>query len=141
MWIRYEALNMLTGPFAEELDAALQATYSPRDPIREFLRGKITCRQLRVLGQGLPADSVFVRARRGHAWTDTEYLLAAAVNDLRLGRAEAVAVGSGKQPRKPQLIEPPQDAPTPESEAEQERAVERKAAFEAGPLAALFPND
>lgn len=143
MWIRLEALNMLTGPYAEEYDASLQAAYSPRDPIAEFLRGEISCRQLRVLGQGLPETSAVVRAARGSSWTDTDYLLMTLVNETRMRRSEAVALVDGKSPRKPQLLKPP---PPPEitpdeADAERARADRRRREFEAGPMAALFPND
>lgn len=141
MWLRYEGLNMLTGPYAEEYDASLQAEYSPRDPLREFLLGEITLRQLRVLAQGLPETSALVRASRGHSWTDRDYILMGLANDMKWLRAEQAAIAAKKSPRKPRdLIKPPpepDEIPSEEEEAQQQR---RRAEFNSTVVAALFPN-
>lgn len=141
MWLRLEGVTMLVGPYAEEYDASLQATYPPRDPIAEFMRGEISLRQLRVLGQGLPETSALIRAQRGHTWTDLHYLTMAVANDIRMLRAEAVAIAAQKNPRKPDLIKPPPDAPTPESEDDEAQRKRQQDTFSSVVVTALFPNE
>lgn len=132
---------MLTGPYAEEYDGSLQAEYAPRDPVREFILGEITCRQLRVLAQCLPETSALVRATRGNAWTDLHYLVATVGNDLKWLRSEQIAIAAEKTPRKPDLIKPPPEAPTIESEDEQAQQDRRQAEFTSVVVTALFPNE
>lgn len=137
MWLRFEGVTMLVGPFAEEYDASLQAQYTPRDPIAEFIRGEISLRQLRVLGEGLPPTSALIRAKRGHTWGDLEYLAMDLANGIRLMRSEAVGIASGKTPRKPELINPPPEAKTPQSEAEEQQQKRAARQFDRA-AAALF---
>jgi hypothetical protein len=72
--VRVEGAVALLGEFAEEIEAALCATYG-RDPLAEFYRGDITARALRVLIDGLPPTSAYANAVQGHTWRDTELIL------------------------------------------------------------------
>lgn len=58
------------------------ATYAPRDPLAEYLAGRITLRKLRVMIEHLPPDSAWHRARGG-PWRDTESLLWSIESRLR----------------------------------------------------------
>lgn len=140
MWLRFEGVTMLVGPYAEEYDASLQATYSPRDPIAEFMRGEISLRQLRVLGEGLPESSAVIRAMRGHTWTDLEYLVMNVANGITLMRAEAPAIHTGKRPAKPDLIKPPPEPRTAESDAEEQQQHRQRVEFTRAE-SALFANN
>lgn len=75
------------------------ATYGG-DPIAEYWRGQRSLRQLRVLIQHLPPDGALARSRRGHAWSDTHYLLANVVDAVQFG-TYALAGVQGAKPKKP----------------------------------------
>ena len=56
--------------------------YAPRDPLAEYLDGRITLRKLRVMIEHLPPGSALHRALYG-PWGDAERLLHAVANDGR----------------------------------------------------------
>jgi hypothetical protein len=82
--VRALIVERMAGEFVEAFDAALQQAYAPRDPYAEFLQGRISARQLRVLSEGLPINSAFARASNGHAWTDETALLHITASSVRL---------------------------------------------------------
>lgn len=55
------------------MEAALLQEYAPRDPLAEYLDGRITLRKLRVMIQHLPPGNAAARALYG-PWTDAERL-------------------------------------------------------------------
>ncbi|WP_175008116.1 hypothetical protein [Cellulosimicrobium sp. TH-20] len=61
------------------MEAALLQEYAPRDPLAEYLDGRITLRKLRVMIEHLPPGSALHRALYG-PWGDTERLLHAIAN-------------------------------------------------------------
>lgn len=61
------------GDAPELIEASLLQAYAPRDPIAEFLHGRISARQLRVMIENLPPSSPWVREH--DPWTQTDYLL------------------------------------------------------------------
>lgn len=90
----------MAGHYVEELDSSLQAHYSPRDPLAEFLRGEISGRQLRVITEGLPLDSAFVRAMNGHSWQEETVILHDISTSLRaLHTMLGQALGAKPKPK------------------------------------------
>jgi hypothetical protein len=67
--------------------------------MKEFMRGHITHRELRVLIQHLPLNSAAYREKNG-AWQDAEWISHAIESQIRLLRADlrAIATGQGEQP-------------------------------------------
>lgn len=83
------------------------ATYGG-NPIADYWQGTRSLRQLRVLVQHLPPTGALARSRRGHAWSDAEYLLANVVDAVQFG-AYAVVGAHGAKPKKPQAQPRPED--------------------------------
>lgn len=78
----------------------------------------MSLRRLRVLVENLPPNSASERARKGHHWTDVEYLLAEAAD---AGRVQAANYYNAHKPKtaRPAKVDP---LPRPgESKAERER--------------------
>ena len=65
----------------------------------------------------LPHDSALHRAVRGHAWKETEYLLAEVADAVRTLAGITVAVNS----KRPKSVKMPEPLPRPTDEAEEER--------------------
>lgn len=63
--------------------------YAPRDPLEEYLAGKITLRKLRVMAEN-PSVVALVHRALGHRWDDQEYLL----HDLTSRLRELVVITS-----------------------------------------------
>lgn len=61
---------------------------------------EMSTRELQALINALPVDSAYARAVRGHAWNDTEFLLADISDLVQLHRAEFLrANGAKSSPR------------------------------------------
>lgn len=127
------------GEYADEIDGSLQAQYAPHDPIARFLRGEITLRALRVLINALPLDSAYVRAVRGHAWTDTEWLLHDVSSQLRWMRVEDASRHVQKRQPDPKLIPTPLDGRDVADAIEDEYREQQHVEFSAF-AAALDPD-
>lgn len=130
----------LLGDFQGEADAALQATYAPRDPLAQYLRGRITTRQLRVLVEGLPPDSAFHRAQRENDWTDLEWMTRD--TNWRTQRllwfVEAFLTDS--KPERPEPLPSPLDGETGQDEVEKQLALQERAQMDVA-AARMFPNN
>lgn len=114
-------------------------TYPGRDPVGEYWQGHITLRQLRVMCDHLPPDSPVHRSARGHAWQETEYLLAEVADAVRTLAALTVAVNS----KRPKSVKMPKPLPRPVDEMEEAQKREREQAAEdayTGLLGALTPQ-
>lgn len=58
--------------------------YSPRDPLGEYLQGKISFRQLRVMVENLPRDNSTPLGRAVNGpWNEQSYMLQALVWEMR----------------------------------------------------------
>ncbi|WP_160051296.1 hypothetical protein [Nocardiopsis sp. FR26] len=79
--------------------------------------GRVTLRQLRVLIEHLPPTSAAHRTARGHAWTDTEYLLAVIADAVRDHATVTVAANS----KNPRSVKRPDPLPRPTDQAEEAR--------------------
>lgn len=92
------------------------AEYAPRDPLAEYLAGKITLRKLRVMIEHLPPGSAWHRARGG-PWRDTESLLwsiESRLRDLTVATHNGAAVTVAAITRKPaRFVSEPKYLPTP----------------------------
>lgn len=110
----------LFGDFQGPADAAMQATYAPRDPIAQYLRGRISTRQLRVLVEGLPPDSAFHRAVRENDWNDNEWIARDTNSVLRVLLYTVESALSEKRPPKPEFLPSPIAGGTVQDEAEAE---------------------
>jgi hypothetical protein len=113
----------LGGEHFDALDASLQQAYAPRDPIAQYIRGKITGRQLRVLANHLPPDSPLTRALNGNAWQEETWLLHDISTALRMLHAN-VANALGAKPRA--VVKPlptPLDGQTAKVSIEQEKRL------------------
>jgi len=100
----------------------LCATYSPRDPLGEYLGGTLSLRALRVLVEGLPPDSAYHRARRGHDWSESEYLswaIESRLRDLNAALANLVRK-AGTSAQKPTYL------PTPDEGTVAEAVIDEK---------------
>lgn len=130
----------LFGDFQDEADAALQATYAPRDPIAQYLRGRITTRRLRVLFEGLPPDSAFHRAQRENDWTDLEWMTRD--TNYRTQRllwyVESFLTES--KPDRPEPLPSPLDGQTGQDEVDKELALHERAQMDVA-AARLFANN
>lgn len=129
--VRTEAMLQLFGDFQGPADAALQATYAPRDPIAEFLTGTITARQLRVLVEGLPPDSAFHRAARENDWADNDWIARDTNSVLRVLLYTVESALSERRPPKPEFLPSPIDGRTVQDEAEAEYLAQQRAEMDA----------
>ncbi|XBH21614.1 hypothetical protein V5R04_15620 [Jonesiaceae bacterium BS-20] len=69
------------------MEASLMQVYAPRDPLREYLRGKITLRKLRVMIEGIPLTPATPIGRVVNGpWGDQERLFHAIASEMRLQR-------------------------------------------------------
>jgi hypothetical protein len=84
----------------------------------------MTLRELRVLVLNLPPDSATARRFRGHAWGDTEFLLADLLDTVRFHRAEW-ASSKGAKPPKPKPVTRP--TPRVQPQVEDQRVLARAA--------------
>lgn len=121
-------------------DAAMQATYSPRDPIAEFLRGEISARQLRVLAEGLPPDSAFHRAHRENDWSDADWIARDTNSVLRALLHAVQSALSSKSVPQPKFLPSPLDGRSVQDELEQEQIAEERAAMD-DVAARIFANN
>lgn len=115
------------------MEAALLQVYAPRDPIAEAIRGEISLRQLRLMIEYLPPDSMYHHVTQS-PWRDHELLLLDIDSRLRdlvtLQSATYSALRAAHQlrgawPQDPAYIEPP---PVPEWDAADETADQRREA-------------
>lgn len=117
----------LFGDHQEPADAALQATYAPRDPVGEFLTGRITVRQLRVLLEGLPPDSAFHRSYRDNDWQDSDWIARDTNSNIRLLLwTVQSALSKGSVPR-PDLLPSPAVEMSEQEEADAEYLTQQRA--------------
>lgn len=87
----------------------------------------------------LPPDSAVHRAARGHAWLETEYLLAETADAVRTLAAITVAVNS----KRPKSVKMPEPLPRPVDEAEEAKKLaerERAEAAYSDLVSALTPE-
>ncbi|WP_146244939.1 hypothetical protein [Curtobacterium sp. MCBD17_028] len=133
---------MLVDEYAESADAALQAHYAPRDPIAEFIRGDITFRQLRVLAEGLPADSAVTRAHIGSTWTVTDWLLHDVSSQLRSLNAGLANMfrEKGEPAIEPKFLPTPLDGQSVEDAVEEQYREQQRAEMDEV-AAVLFANN
>lgn len=137
--IRVSVLESLGGEFFDELDASLQMAYAPRDPVTEFVRGDITARALRVLGESLPLTSSFARANQGHTWTDETWLMHDVSTHMRF-LFGTVANFLGATPKvRPKPLPTPLDNASVADAAEQERLAQQKAEMDVT-MTRIFAN-
>jgi hypothetical protein len=118
--VRTEVMLQLFGEHQEPADAALQGQYAPRDPIAEFLTGRISGRQLRVLVEGLPPTSALHRALNGHHWTDSDFIAHSTNSVERVLLHTLQDFLSEKKVPKPQFLPTPLEGRTVQDEAEAE---------------------
>lgn len=116
--------------------------YAPRDPLAEFLAGKITLRKLRVMIEHLPPDSAWHRHRSG-PWSGQEWLLWNVESRLRellvaTHNGAAATVGAIVRKQAP-MVQAPKLLPTPPRPAHEESdpAVPGPGALERTELSAL----
>lgn len=116
----------MLGEWPEATEAALCAEYGG-NPIRDFWRGKITLRELRVKVENLPPDSaVFRREPSSAGWQPGDHLLADLFDAVNTLLELTAAKWTGQETFKPPA---PHDRPgLAEARAEQEKA--RKAALD-----------
>lgn len=123
--VRTEAMLHLFGDYVREGDAALQAAYPPRDPLREYLRGDISTWQLRSLVEALPPGSALHRAARENDWLDGDWINRDNNSILRLLLYTVQSALSSSKVPKPEFLPAP-DAPAAEQaveDVEAERAA------------------
>lgn len=122
------------------MEAALCATYAPRDPIGEFWRGDLSLRGLRVLIDGLPPDSAMHRRHPSLAgWDIADHLLADQVDGLSaLFNLLLAANTEGGKYEPPSPRARPGDA---ERAAERARLREKQAVSIRAIVAKLLPPD
>lgn len=132
---------MLVGQYPEEADASLQAHYAPRDPIAEFILGRISLRMLRVLIEQLPKESALVRAVRGHDWGDAEWILHDIDSLVRWVRSDMAAWASHKKQSDPQLLPTPLDGRHTVESAAEEAYYEQQRSEMTVAIDALFANN
>lgn len=125
--VRTEAMLHIFGDEFRRGDAALQATYAPRDPLREYLRGDMSTWQLRGLVEALPPDSALHRAHRENDWSDADWMLRDSnwVMKRLLFFVEGF-LGKGT-PEKPEPLPSPLDGRDMRDEAEAELDAQVKA--------------
>ena len=90
----------------------------------QFWRGQMSLRELRVLVLNLPPDSATARRFRGHAWGDTEFLLADLLDPVRRP-STAGALSKGAKPAKPKPVTRPK--PRVQPKVEDQRVIARAA--------------
>lgn len=114
------------------------ATYSPRNPIAEYWRGKISLRQLRVLIEGLPPDSYLHRSARGTHWGEVEYMLWDVSSQLRILNVQVhnALLKEADAIREPEFLPKPDDEPDEVVEVSDEQVAQMEAA-----AARLFANN
>lgn len=81
-------------------------TYSPRDPVREYIAGTLSHGDLRVMIAHLGPDTPWGRAVIG-PWSQTDRLLHSIDTQLRYLRADLAAIVT-RQPREPDLYPLPE---------------------------------
>jgi len=81
-------------------------TYSPRDPVREYIAGTLSHADLRVMIAHLGPDTPWGRERNG-PWSQTHRLLHSIDTQLRYLRADLAAIVT-RQPREPDLYPLPE---------------------------------
>jgi hypothetical protein len=124
--VRAEAMLRLLGDHQGPGDAALQSTYAPRDPLAEYLQGRISTRQLRVLVEGLPTDSAFHRAHRDTDWLDSDWINRDTNSTLRVLLYTVQSALSKSPVPKPDLLPAPVVAPSEEAEADAEYLAQQR---------------
>ncbi|WP_123939247.1 hypothetical protein [Curtobacterium sp. PhB137] len=127
MQVRAEAMLQLLGDHQGPGDAALQSTYAPRDPLAEYLQGRISTRQLRVLVEGLPTDSAFHRAHRDTDWQDSDWIARDTNSIMRVLLYTVQSALSKSAVPKPDLLPAPVVEPTEQDEADAEYLAQQRA--------------
>lgn len=112
-------------------DAALQATYAPRDPLREYLRGDMSTWQLRGLVEALPPDSALHRAHRENDWADSDWI--ARDTNWRIKRLLYFVEGflAKDKPERPEPLPSPLDGRNVQDEAEAEYLQQQRSEMDA----------
>jgi hypothetical protein len=87
-------------------------TYSPRDPVREYIAGALPHADLRLMVETLGPETPWARERNG-PWTQTHRLLHSIDTQLRYLRADLRAIVT-RQAQEPELF------PTPDLTARQQ---------------------
>lgn len=95
-------------------------TYSPRDPVREYIAGTLPHADLRLMIETLGPNTPWARERQG-PWSQLEWLVHDVGTQLRYLRAELRAIAT-RQVQEPELHPIPE--PTERQLAEREADLE-----------------
>ncbi|MFF0139331.1 hypothetical protein ACFYRN_23155 [Streptomyces sp. NPDC005227] len=97
--------------------------YQGRDPIREFWRGEITLRKLRVMVEGLPPDGATARAVAGHHWRHLEFMISRLLDETARLRVD---FGNANRAEKAPAQEYPEPVWTPTQPSKKKKAKQAR---------------
>lgn len=109
--------------------------YAPRDPLAEYLNGRVSFRQLRVMVEHLPPGSAVHRAANG-PWGDQDWVLHDVSSRLRdlLVLTSNLNRPKNAAPRHPEYLPSPQQPgdPVPVDDGPEQAQLELRALIHRG---------